>query len=323
MAESDRWRRVEEIFHQALERPDGERSSWLDSTCGDDAELRSEVASLLESDRAAAGGFVGSKVKRAVMQLHEETQPEVEGRRVGPYRLIRELGRGGMGAVYLAERNDQQYESEVAIKVVRPGLDTDFILRRFRRERQILASLQHPNIARLLDGGTADDGTPYLVMEFIRGSWITKYAEQNSLTVEERLRLFLPVCAAVEYAHLHFIVHRDLKPGNILIDESGAPKLLDFGVSKLLHANQSDATEPHGMAMMTPDYASPEQIVGDPVDRGGRMSIRSAPCCTSCSAGPARTKLGSARRSRWSALSASRRRSRRAAPSEKNSSRVD
>jgi tetratricopeptide (TPR) repeat protein len=261
----DRWRRVEEVFHQALERPESERSSWLQSVCGDDAALRSEVLSLLESDRAAAGAFVGAKVERAVIQFRDATRPTMEGRRLGPYRLIRELGRGGMGAVYLAERSDEQYESEVAIQVVRPGLDTDFILKRFRRERQILASLQHPNIARLLDGGTAEDGTPYLVMEFIRGAWITKYAAAKRLAVEERLRMFLPVCAAVEHAHQHFVVHRDLKPGNILIDQTGIPKLLDFGVSKLLHANSGDATEPFGMAMMTPEYASPEQIVGDPV----------------------------------------------------------
>jgi tetratricopeptide (TPR) repeat protein len=265
MAEPERWRRVEEIFHQALERPENERSSWLDSICGGDAELRAEVASLLESDRAAAGGFVGSKVERAVVRLHQEIESNAEGRRLGPYRLIRMLGRGGMGAVYLAERSDQQYESQVAIKLVRAGLDTDFILRRFRRERQILARLQHPNVARLLDGGTAEDGMPYFVMEYIQGYWITKYAAQHNLTVEERLRLFLPVCAAVEHAHLHFIVHRDLKPGNILIDQGGAPKLLDFGVSKLLHAHGGDADVTQGPGMMTPDYASPEQIVGDPV----------------------------------------------------------
>jgi tetratricopeptide (TPR) repeat protein len=170
-----------------------------------------------------------------------------------------------MGAVYLAARDDEHYESEVAIKLVQPGLDTDFVLRRFRRERQILARLQHPNIAKLFDGGTAEDGTPYLVMEYIAGSWITKYATEKNLSTEQRLRLFLPVCAAVEYAHRHFIVHRDLKPGNILIDSSGVPKLLDFGISKLLHSAQNDPADTQGIGMMTPDYASPEQILGNPV----------------------------------------------------------
>jgi serine/threonine protein kinase/tetratricopeptide (TPR) repeat protein len=265
MTDPDRWRQVEEIFHQALERPESERTSWLDFTCGDDAELRAEVGSLIESDRAAAGAFVGSKIERAVMQLNEERQPTVEGRRLGPYRLLRELGRGGMGAVYLAARDDQQYESEVAIKLVRPGLDTDFILRRFRRERQILARLQHSNIARMFDGGTTEDGIPYLVMEYVKGSWITNYAAEYRLSVEARLRLFLPVCDAVEHAHRNFIIHRDLKPANILIDPTGAPKLLDFGVSKLLHSEQSDPSETQGVSMMTPDYASPEQMLGEPV----------------------------------------------------------
>ena len=264
-----RWQKVEEIFHQALEQPAAERDAWLEQACAGDAELRTDVASLIESDNAAAGEFLGSKVERAVLELQEdEFQPsprKMEGRQIGPYRLIRELGRGGMGAVYLAARADQQYESEVAIKLVRPGLDTEFILRRFRRERQILARLQHPNIARLLDGGTTEDEIPYLVMEYIDGSWITQYAKQHHLNVEARLQLFLPVCAAVEYAHRNFIVHRDLKPGNILIDGRGAPKLLDFGVSKLLFAEQRDAAETQGVGMMTPEYASPEQILGEPV----------------------------------------------------------
>jgi eukaryotic-like serine/threonine-protein kinase len=262
MEHSGRWRQVEELFHDALDRPESEREGWLEFSCCGDAELRQQVQSLLDSDSAAAGAFVGSRVERAVVQL--DTQIDPARCRVGPYRLIRELGRGGMGAVYLAARADKQYESEVAIKLVRPGLDTDFILRRFLRERQILARLQHPNIARLFDGGTAEDGTPYIVMEYIQGSWITTYAAQEDLTVEERLRLFLPVCAAVEYAHRRFVVHRDLKPGNILIDQTGAPKLLDFGVSKLLHAEQPDSAETQGVRMITPDYASPEQIVGEP-----------------------------------------------------------
>jgi tetratricopeptide (TPR) repeat protein len=264
-----RWRKVEDVFHQALECPPGSRETWLDAVCAGDAALRAEVISLLASDNADAGEFVGSQVKQAVVELQsdvsEAAAPPMGGRLIGPYRLVRELGRGGMGAVYLAKRDDQQYESEVAIKLVQPGLDTDFILRRFRRERQILARLQHPNIARLFDGGTADDGAPYFVMEYVEGSWITKYADARKLTIEGRLRLFLPVCAAVEHAHRNFIVHRDLKPGNILIDASGAAKLLDFGVSKVLRAEGDDPAETQGIGMMTPHYASPEQILGDPV----------------------------------------------------------
>jgi hypothetical protein len=170
-----------------------------------------------------------------------------------------------MGSVYLAARADEQYESNVAIKLVRTGFDTDFILRRFRGERQILARLQHPNIGRLLDGGTTENEIPYLVMEYVQGSRITAYAAQHRLSVEERIRLFLPVCSAVEYAHRAFIVHRDLKPGNILVDASGTPKLLDFGISKLLYYQAPEAMDQPEVAMATPDYASPEQIVGDPV----------------------------------------------------------
>jgi serine/threonine protein kinase len=170
-----------------------------------------------------------------------------------------------MGTVYLAARADKPHASEVAIKLVRPGLDTDFILRRFRRERQILASLQHPNIARLLDTGNTEDQVPYLVMEYVKGSWITNYATEHNLSVEGRLRLFLPVCSAVAHAHRAFIVHRDVKPANILVDNAGTPKLLDFGISKLLVTEPTNSTESRGALMMTPDYASPEQIVGDPV----------------------------------------------------------
>src|SRR5262245_60285727 len=265
MNDPNRWRKVEAIFNEALEQPEGEREAWLAFTCNDDPDLYAEVRSLLESDRAAAGVFVGSKVERAVVELGVDTRSKIAGRRLGPYRLIRELGTGGMGVVCLAVRDDQQYESEVAIKLVRPGLDTDFILHRFRRERQILARLQHPNIARLFDGGTTEEGAPYFVMEYIQGAWITNYAAQHHLSVEERLRLFLPVCAAVEYAHRHFVVHRDLKPANILIDQSAVPKLLDFGVSKLLVAGGIDPSDTQAARMMTPDYASPEQILGNPV----------------------------------------------------------
>src|SRR5262249_4301968 len=160
-------------FNGALALPESEREAWLDARCAGNSALRAEVASLLASDREAAAWSIDSRVKRAVVEFRTASHTRVEGRRFGSYRLIRELGRGGMGAVYLAVRDDQEYESVVAIKLVRPGLDTDFILRRFRRERQILARLQHPNIARLLDGGT-EDGIPYLVMEYIPGSWITK-----------------------------------------------------------------------------------------------------------------------------------------------------
>jgi serine/threonine protein kinase len=262
-----RWGRVEEIFHQALGQPPESRDAWLDQTCAGDAALRAEVVSLLDSDEAVREGFVGEKVRHAFQNLvaDEGGKSAMEGRRVGSWRLVREIGRGGMGAVYLAVRADQQYESSVAIKLVRPGLDTDSILSRFRRERQILARLEHPNISRLFDGGTTEEGIPYLVMEYIEGVWITRYAADHQLSIEDRIRLCLPVCSAVEYAHRNFIVHRDLKPANILIDRNGVAKLLDFGISKLLQNEAQETMNTQGFGMLTPEYASPEQILGEPV----------------------------------------------------------
>jgi tetratricopeptide (TPR) repeat protein len=263
--EQARWKQVEDIFCRALEQPAESVRQWLEEACAGDPELISEVVSLLESDRVAEG-FVASAVESAVCTVAEDNAQvsPMSGRRIGSYRLIRELGTGGMGTVYLAVRADDQYESEVAIKLVRPGLDTDFVLRRFRRERQILARLEHPNITRLLDGGTTEDGIPWFVMEYIEGSWITRYAAERSLSLEDRIRLILPVCDAVHFAHRNFVVHRDLKPGNILIDSKGVPKLLDFGISTLLVADRSQAANTEA-GMMTPDYACPEQILGEPV----------------------------------------------------------
>jgi serine/threonine protein kinase len=171
-----------------------------------------------------------------------------------------------MGTVYLAERADGQFRRQVAVKMVRPGMDTEFILARFRRERQVLGRLDHPNIGRLLDGGTAADGSPYFVMEYIDGDWITRYCESKTLGVEQKLRLFLRVCSAVHYAHLQFVVHRDLKPGNILVDSKGEPKLLDFGICKLLYRDGEDSdTITIGTGLLTPQYACPEQVRGEPV----------------------------------------------------------
>jgi serine/threonine protein kinase len=189
------------------------------------------------------------------------------GARIGAYKIVREIGRGGMGAVYLAVRADSEYQKRVAIKLVKRGMDTDFILRRFRNERQILASLDHPNIARLLDGGTTADGLPYFVMEYIEGQPLYRYCDGEKLTIHERLRLFTNICNAVAYAHQNLVVHRDIKPSNILICSDGTPKLLDFGIAKLLNPELTpDTITPTATAMrlMTPEYASPEQVRGEP-----------------------------------------------------------
>jgi eukaryotic-like serine/threonine-protein kinase len=262
-----RWEAVGELFDKALALPMAERTACVERESAHDEELRHEVMSLIASHKAVPGGFVQEKIKNAVLSFHEVKVNEADPTHVGPYRLVRELGRGGMGTVFLAERDDQQYKSTVAIKLVRPGMDTDFVLARFRRERQTLARLQHPNIARLLDGGTTPSGLPYIVMEYIDGLPITAYAEKHHLDIEQRVRLFLQVCYAVDYAHRNFVIHRDLKPGNILVDSEGTAKLLDFGICKLLSADPAAALAGGETitGLMTPNYASPEQVRGEAV----------------------------------------------------------
>jgi len=217
----------------------------------------------MRSDAAVREGFVARQIEPAMASFLGSQAPQ----RVGPYRIVGELGKGGMGTVYLAERDDEEYHTKVAIKLVRRGMDTDLILHRFYRERQTLARLQHPNIARLLDGGTTEHGDPYIVMEYVEGERITEYCERRQLGTRERLELFLEVCKAVDYAHRNFVVHRDLKPGNILVDKSGTVKLLDFGICKLLHTEEAPGAMTKEMSPppLTPDYASPEQILAEPI----------------------------------------------------------
>ena len=191
------------------------------------------------------------------------------GYRVGSYQLEMRLGRGGMGTVWLATRHDEAFQKNVAIKLVKRGMDSGEILRRFRTERQVLANLDHPNIARLIDGGSTPDGLPYLVMEYVEGVPLDRFCEEQNCSIEERLRLFRSVCAAVHYAHQNLVVHRDIKPGNILVTRDGVPKLLDFGIAKLLDPDISirdKAQTRPGMPPMTLDYASPEQVRGHDVD---------------------------------------------------------
>lgn len=263
MISPERWRRVQEIFLAVADLPAAERTSALEAACSGDADLKGEVESLLDSD-ARSQETLNTAIEEAAARLLE-SDAAVPGAYVGPYRLVREIGRGGMGVVFLAVREDDPNKAEVAVKLIRPGLDTDFILRRFRKERQILARLRHSNIARLLDAGLTKGNIPYLVLEYVQGSWITRYALQRRLGIEARLKLFQPVCAAVAYVHAAFIIHRDLKPGNILVDGAGVPKLLDFGISKLLRSGPVDPGESQSVGFATPDYASPEQMLGEPV----------------------------------------------------------
>ncbi|MCA1614865.1 MAG: protein kinase [Acidobacteria bacterium] len=281
----ERWKQVEGVFDAAMDLAPEERDAYLARACAGDAELRRQVEMLIRSDEQAGAfieepavaGVVGDSARSAVAGafdaaafdagMYGEAAPFI-GRRVGSYRIVRELGRGGMGAVYLAVRADDEFQKRVAIKLVKRGMDTDFILRRFRQERQILASLDHTYIARLMDGGTTDDGLPYFVMEYIEGLPVNQFCDAHKLSTPERLRLFLKVCAAVAYAHHNLVIHRDLKPSNVLVTADGAPKLLDFGIAKLLNPEMGGrALDPTTLALrlMTPEYASPEQVRGETV----------------------------------------------------------
>jgi non-specific serine/threonine protein kinase/serine/threonine-protein kinase len=264
----ERWKQVRTVFDEALEQPLSGRRTFLERTTGGDQELRHEVEELLASYESS--DELLKKPAVVGLQTLLETGPSaasgppMEGRRVGPYRLLERIGSGGMGSVFIADRADPQFQQKVAIKLVRPGVDTGALLERFLMERQVLAGLDHPNIARLLDGGTTEDGLPYLVMEYVAGGTpIDVYADFHKLNITARLRLFLAVCDAVQYAHRSLIVHRDLKPANILVTSDGTVKLLDFGIAKLLSpggAMPSRLTQ--DAAPMTPDYASPEQVRG-------------------------------------------------------------
>jgi non-specific serine/threonine protein kinase/serine/threonine-protein kinase len=268
----ERWQQVKEVCNAALDRAVDERAAFLDAACGGDLPLRQQVEHFLHRYEEA-GDFIEDRAATFYDALLPDAAvmppfDDLIGRQIGVYKLVREIGRGGMGTVFLAVRADDQYKKRVALKLVRRGMDTKDILRRFRHERQILASLNHPYIAQLLDGGTTEDGLPYFVMEYVAGQPITKHCDAQQLSIADRLKLFRQVCAAVHYAHQNLVVHRDLKPGNILITAEGTPKLLDFGIAKLLNPELSAQTlDPTATALrlMTPEYASPEQVRGEPV----------------------------------------------------------
>ncbi len=265
---TDAWQRVKAVLGDALDRAPHERVAYVDQVCADDAALRAEVHSLLAA-HAAADDFIETPafagLAPASAPESRDTDPN-PGRAIGPYVLERLIGRGGMGAVYLARRADREFDQRVAIKMIRRGMDSDLLVRRFRHERQILATLDHPHIARLFDGGTSDDGLPYFVMEYVEGVAIDRYADDRRLDTAGRLRLCLRVIDAVQHAHDRHVVHRDIKPSNVLVTADGQPKLLDFGIAKLLDRDAPGSSTLTAMYRpMTPDYASPEQIRGDQV----------------------------------------------------------
>ncbi len=259
----ERWHHVDRLFAEALDRPPAERPAFLGAACAGDTALRREVERLLAADEQGSRFLTGTPGELLDLELDDRR----EGERLGPYRLLRRIGSGGMGTVYLARREDEHYQRDVAIKVLRSGLASTESYHRFIAERQILARLEHPNIARLYDGGSTADGRPYLTMELIDGIPVDQYCDQHRLTVDQRLALFQKICAAVQHAHQNLLVHRDLKPGNILVTPEGEPKLLDFGIAKRLAPEPGGVFQQTrtGLRMMTPSYASPEQVRGEAI----------------------------------------------------------
>jgi serine/threonine protein kinase len=275
--EAERWQAVERLYHATLECEESQRAAFLTHACDGDESLRREVESLISYGNRAGNFIEGSALEVVAPALAREEvagqdpasdENLIIGKRIAQYRIVEQLGSGGMGEVYRAVRADDQFEKQVAIKLVHAGEASSFIIGRFKKERQILASLDHPNIARLLDGGVTDEGVPYFVMELVEGQSIDKYCDTHRLGIPTRLQLFLHVCSALQYSHQHQIIHRDIKPANILVTVEGVPKLLDFGIAKIL--DHSVVAGPVGQTQtrfraFTPEYASPEQIKAEPI----------------------------------------------------------
>ena len=265
MLEKD-WKNVKEIFLAASERPFDERATFIAEKCGEDTELLNEVQSLLASHDSDTQFIEKPAIDLSSILSNGTTNGA--GKTLGKYKIVREIGRGGMGAVFLAERDDGEFSQQVAIKVLGQALPDSEIVRYFKREREILASLNHPFIARLLDGGVTPEGLPFFVMEYVEGVSVLEFASRENLSINDRLRLFTQICEAVGFAHRNFIVHRDIKPNNIMVTNDGIPKLLDFGLAKMINPNfaETDVLQPDtAFLAMTPAYASPEQMRGQPI----------------------------------------------------------
>lgn len=259
-----RWAKISEILETALEKDSTERSSYLTQVCGEDTAMREEIESLLSFEENEKNDVFEKNEFTPV--LFADIEPNTNnfiGKQIGKYKLTRLLGEGGMGAVFLAERTDGEFDQQVAIKLLKQGFVSKVAFNRFLSERQILARLHHRFIAQLLDGGTTEEGTPYLVMEYIEGLPLLDYCNQHKLALNDRLKLFQNICSAVQYAHQHLVIHRDLKPSNIMVTDDGQPKLLDFGISKLVSAEGDSSQTQTEFRALTPGYASPEQIRGD------------------------------------------------------------
>ena len=271
--------RAADIYKASLSHSPSEREAYALAACGNEPLLLAIVQDMLRRNsqdaqssetraietQAVSHASAVSAVGAAASFQRKIDSGDLSGLHISHYELVRRIGRGGMGSVYAARRIDHEFRKLVAIKFVKPGAETEEILRRFKNERQVLASLEHPNISRLLDGGT-DRGIPYLVMEYVEGTQIDKYCSSRRLSVNERLNLFCIVCSAVQYAHQSLVVHRDIKPSNILVTSEGMPKLLDFGIAKVLTPEYGDlGAMTAASGPMTPDFASPEQVRGEPI----------------------------------------------------------
>src|SRR5688500_8639198 len=258
----ERFRQADALFDAVLDQPTGEREQFLARACAGDTALHAEVGRLLAAHYASDDFLEKPSAPDVAPLLRSVWGEAAPSQRVGPFRIVREIGRGGMGTVFLAERDDGQFEQRVALKLVRPIGATDSLVERFLGERRILARLRHPHIASLIDGGVTDDGIPWFAMELVEGKRLDVWCDTARLPIASRLALLESVCQAVQYAHEQFVVHRDLKPSNILVSPTGELKLLDFGIAKLL-GGADDATATQTMAM-TPQYAAPEQVRGEP-----------------------------------------------------------
>jgi serine/threonine protein kinase len=256
----ERFRQVRNLFEAALERDPEIRLRFVAEAAGPDDDLRTEVTRMLEAHHREVTFLDGTLTAPPSLR----TDPRrLEGRTLGPFEILSEIGRGGMGTVYLARRADGLFEQRVAVKVVTPSSGSEEVVRRFEQERSILASLEHPNIARIFDGGCTEEGWPYFVMEYVDGQTIDEWCDERRLNTSERIRLFRAVCAAVHHAHQHGIIHRDLKPGNILVAKDGTVKLLDFGIAKVVRSDTQNTQTHTLLGLMTPEYASPEQLRGE------------------------------------------------------------
>ncbi len=263
--DAKRWEQIQSIFEKVVDADLNQRDKLLQKYCGDDDGLKKEIDSLLKADADES-----SLLEKPLVELIDIAQSiSLVGKKIGEYHLISQIGYGGMGEVYLAERDEKQFKQKVALKIIKKGMDSTETIRRFQTERQILAKLVHPNIASLYDGGITENGLPYFTMEYIEGEAISKYCDNHQLPINERIKLCQQVLDAVQYAHKNFIVHRDLKPANIIVTLDGKLKLLDFGIAKLIAEDElgefnSEMTQT-GYRLMTPGYASPEQVKGEPI----------------------------------------------------------